>query len=574
MESPAVTEDVIKTAFNVFVKLANQGDNVLPDDSSRSILAFDNHIHAVEALLSTLKQSRNTLASIHILPEELLVNVWLLCVQEATQIDVLLHTLALVCKSWYRGVLDHPVLWCYLQVYCTSKRYNDWVLQKSQNCPLHLRLSSEDPHASDELINMVIPECRRWKSIVLTPCIRTRDVVIDPDLMLLTGANLDNLTSFEAEVNPDWGPPESFSLPATPALRVVKLERYSLCWRTFNAPQLRALRINALGFHAPSFSQLLNVLRSTPFLEILLLKDTNFPMSPPDPPSHKNSPVNVPRLRALYLSFPARAPCDDLLRLIRTETLQQLLGRTVSFDLWEPPRFTILNNIKSLIPPTGAIYLSYFKDVHIQTNPHPFYPAQWPYHDDALTTEGFAFTSAKPAKMVDFLDIAQWVSSLGAHTIVKLELGNPWRRRGQSREIPVALLDHLPTLQTLVIRKGVNVDAFFAQLGRPKRESSGRLHWPWPQLVNLDLGNSDGVTAEVLVDLAQSRWGNANISLSTSEPSVEPTEERPAKLKSLAIPDTFPIQARQQVETLALEGGPRPQSRTGDYESLSNPSSE
>lgn len=138
----------------------------------------------------------------------------------------------------------------------------------------------------------------------------------------------------------------------------------------------------------------------------------------------------------------------------------------------------------------------------------------------------------------------------------------------------MALLDHLPTLRTLVIREGVNADLFFAQLGRPKQESSGRLYWPWPQLVNLDLGYANMIEAQVLIHLAQSRWGNTAAPPSKSEPSVEPTkEERPPKLKSLAIPHAFIPEVRLQVETLALEGGPRPESPKGGSEEPSNSTS-
>lgn len=546
----------------------------MPDDSSRSIPALDSHIRAIEALvaslvteanhhLSALKQSRNTLAPIHVLPEELLVNIWLICVQEETQVDVLLQTLALVCKSWYRGVLDQPVLWCHLQDSCKSERYNDWVLKKSQSCPLHLHLSSEHSYLSETLIDKVMPECRRWKSFVLAPDHEANSFAREPRLTTLANANLDILTSVVLQARSNWSEPDPVRLPATPALREIRLEQYTLQWETFNAlnaPQLRALRIDALPSPTPSFSQLLDLLRSTPLLEILLLKGTTFVE---DTPNHQYSPVHLPRLRALYLSFPGfpvGAPCDDLLRLIRTESLQQLLARTVSFNLWEPPRFPILDNIKSLIPPTGAIDLYWNNNVHIATDPHPFYPIEWPYRDEALTTEGFAFTSTQPARAEDFLDIAQWVSSLGTHTIVKLELRNPHWRSKNFREVPVALLDHLPTLRTLVIYEGVKVEQLFTQLGRPKRESSGRLHWPWPQLVNLDLEKSDQIPAEFLIHLAQSRWGNPSILPSTSEPNAEPIkEERPPKLRSLAMPYTFTAGDKRQVETLALEGGPRPE---------------
>ncbi|KAG8931581.1 hypothetical protein FRC00_000726 [Tulasnella sp. 408] len=570
MKPPATTTDVAKAAFNMLVRRADQGDTAKPDESSRSILALDNHINALEALvvslvsqannhLSTLRQSRNSLAPIHALPEELLVEVWLNCIQETTKVDDLLQTLALVCKSWYRGVLDHSVLWCHLQDSCKSNRYNDWVMKNSKNYPLHLHLSSEDPHISEALVNMVMPESRRWKSFALIP---NDDGPADPSLDMLANANLDTLSNLEVRARTTWVN-ASIRLPATPALREIRLEAFSLHWETFNAPQLRALRINALCNRSdePSLSQFLNLLRSTPLLEVLLLKNTDFLKYPypPNPPFHQYSPVHLPHLRAMYLSFPVDSPCNDLLRLIRAENLQQLLGRTVSFKFWERLQCSILDNIQSLIPPTGAIDLYYNNDVHIATDPHPFYPMEWPYRNEGLTTKGFAFTTTRPARMRDFLDIARWVSSLGAHTIVKLELRNPLWKNACLREIPVALVDHLPNLHTLIIRQGVKVDVLLPQLGRPRRESSGRLYWPWPRLVNLDLGKSL-VTAEVLIALAQSRWGNARTPPSTSEPNVESTKEkRPAKLKSLITPFSFSIEARQQLEILALDGGPGPE---------------
>ncbi|KAG8898405.1 hypothetical protein FRC00_002857 [Tulasnella sp. 408] len=540
MEPTVTTTGVAKSAFNVLVKHSNQGDTAMPDND----------------YLTTL-QSRNTLAPIHVLPEELLVNIWLLCISDASQIDDLLHTLALVCKAWYRGVLKHPVLWCHLQDSCKTEWYNDWVLRKSRNCPLHMRLSSPDATLSDALIDMAMPHCRRWKSFILAPHLQAGSSALEPYLDTLANAKLDILTSFEAQPRTAWGQLDPISLPATPSLREMRLGRFPLHWETFNAPQLRALRISKLQFDESPFYRLLDLLRSTPFLEILLIKDTDFPLFLEDAHPHQNLLIHLPRLRALYLSSSSRAIRDDLLRLIRTDSLQQLLGRTVSFKLWEPPRVPILDNIKSMILPIGAIKLHYRDNIHIATNPHPFYPIEWPYHDDALTTKGFAFTSTHEARMEDFLDITRWVSTLGAHAIVKLELSNPHRSSTNFRDIPVVLLEHLPTLHTLVLREGIKVDALFAQLGRPKRESCGRLHWPWPQLVHLDTWNSDRLTAEVLIDLAQSRWGNIVIPSSTSEPSVEPTmEERPPKLKSLTTSYKIGYAVRLQVEALALEGGP------------------
>ncbi|KAG9040571.1 hypothetical protein FS837_000447 [Tulasnella sp. UAMH 9824] len=587
MKSPATATDIAKAAFDMLARRIDQGDTAKPDDSSRSILALDNHINALEALvvslvsqannhLSTLQQSRNTLVPIHALPEELLVNVWLICVQEATKAGDLLQTLALVCRSWHQGVLDHPILWCHLQDSCKSNRYKYWVLKKSKNYPLHLRLSSEDPHVSETLVNMAMPECRRWKSFVLIPddigpTDTSLDTLSNANLDMLANANLDILSSFEVRAGTTWGGAGPIRLPATPALQEIRLEAFCLQWETFNAPQLRALRINALYYRSdePSLSQFLDLLRSTPLLEVLLLKDTEFLQYPypPNPPFHQYTPVHLPHLRALHLSFPADTPCNDLLRLIRATNLQQLLGRTVSFKLWDPPRCPILNSIQSTIPPTGAIDLYYNNDIHIATDPHPFYPMEWPYCNEGLTTKGFAFTTTWPARMRDFLDVAQWVSNLGAHTIVKLELRNPHWKKASLREIPAALVEYLPNLHTLIIRQGVKVDVLLPQLGRPRRESSGRIHWSWPQLVNLDLEKSL-VTAEVLIALAESRWGNAGMPVSTSEPSGESTkEERPAKLKSLTTPFSFTIEARRQLEILALDGGPRPEGST-------NPSSE
>ncbi|KAG8951374.1 hypothetical protein FRC04_006145 [Tulasnella sp. 424] len=433
MESRTTVANVVKAAFSMLVRHADRGDTALPHDSSPSILAFDNHIHAIESLmaslvteandhLSTIKQTRNKFAPIHVLPDELLVNIWLLCVEDASQVDERLHSLAL--------------------------------------------------------------------------------------------------------------------------------------WESFNAPQLRALRINELQFDAQTFQGFLDLLRSSPNLEILLLKSTTPAEAPSETPSNNNSPIHLPRLRALYLFFPLSALCDDLLHLIRTDSLRQLLGGSASFNFWKTSRFPILDNIKSLIPPTGAIDLHYNKGIDIATDPHPFHAIEWPYYDSDLTTNGFALTSTSSAEMRDFLDIAQWISGFGMHTVVNLELSNSWWGRADIREIPPALLHHLPTLRTLKIRQWVNVNELLVQLGRPERGSSGSLQWPWPRLVNLSLEDSDTTEAHVIIDLARSRWGDPSKHQSDVK-SVK--EERPAKLKSLGTPiGLLNITDKYLVETLALEEALRP----------------
>ncbi|KAG8934807.1 hypothetical protein FRC01_000075 [Tulasnella sp. 417] len=473
MESPIPPIDVAKAAFNMLVTRANQGDTALPDDSSWSIITLDSHIHAIEAMMAFLvteandyllpfKQSRNTLAPIHVLPDEVLINIWLHCVEDAScdgsQVDDQLNTLALVCKSWQWGVLDHSVLWCYLQDSCKSERYNEWVLRKSQNHPLHLRLSAENPYVSGCLLKIAMPECRRWKSFVLAPTYGGGSQTWGPQLDILVDANLESLTRFEVQPRICWSHPDPISLPATPSLREIKLVQFPLHWETFNAPQLRALRISSLAMDVLYFLQLADLLRSTPFLEVLLLRE--FSMSTPDALPHQNSPVLLPRLRALDIY---ETPCKDLLYLIRTESLEQLRCDPASLDLWKPPLCPILNDVKS----AGTVELVYRDNIRIATDPHPFYQIEWPYHEGDLTTEGFAFTTDAGPGMRNFLDITQWVGSLGLHTIVDLDLDNPHRTSVDVREIPVELLDHLPNVRTLVIGEGVNVDALFTQLGRP-----------------------------------------------------------------------------------------------------------
>ncbi|KAG8934809.1 hypothetical protein FRC01_000077 [Tulasnella sp. 417] len=554
MEPPATTPNVAKTAFNMLLNRATRGDTTRPEDSSAPIPAFDNQIHSFEALLASLvteannhlailKQSRNTLAPIHVLPDEVLVKIWLFCIQDAPKVSDLLQTLALVCKSWHQSVLNQPALWCYLQDTSKARRYNNWAFQKSQNYPLHLHLASKNLDSSYSLIKMALPESRRWKSFTLVTEYGFESPAADPLINMLADANLEKLTSLELRAKTYWGQVGPIGLPAAPALREVRLERSPLRWETFQAPQLRALRIHGHSTYTPSLSEFLDLLRSTPLLEILLLKDFNYNST------DQNSPVHLPRLRALYLSLPTST---NLLRLIRAENLRQLLGRAVSFDLWGPPRCPILDNMESLIPPTGKVGLFYYKEVHIATDPHPFHPAQWPFHDEDLTTPGFTFTSFKGAEMGNFLNTARWLSSLGTQTLVKVDLRNPLWSRFDFREIPVALLDHLPNLSALVIREGINVDKLFAELGRPKREPSGRLHWPWPHLIDLDLRDSDIVSSKVLFNLAQSRWGIDSIPQSTPVELIE----RPAKLKSLATGYTFPLGIRKKLEPWALEVRP------------------
>ncbi|KAG8911971.1 hypothetical protein FRC01_005374 [Tulasnella sp. 417] len=557
MEPPISPIDVAEAAFNMLVTRANQEDTALPDDSAPSIPTLRSHVHAIEAMLaflatevnnylSPLKQSRNTLSPIHALPNEVLSDIWLYRVEDASrygsQIDDQLHTLALVCKSWYRGVVAHPVLWCHLQETCKSDRYNRWALQRSQKHPLHLHMFGRYPFPTDSFIKIAMPESHRWKSFVLGPSDSRISRARDSSLSMLADANLENLTRFEVESRSRHGGAAPIPLPATPSLRKMKLGGFSLRWETFNAPQLRALFIRSLFYGALSFPQLVDLLRSTPSLEVLLLSKVW--MRAPDALLHQNSPVLLPQLRALNMYD---APYNDLLYLIQTESLQELRCNTASPDLWKPPLCSILNDLKS----TGIIKLVYRDTIHIATEPYP-YPFDPRYLDRALPVKGFDFTTGKGAGMQDFLDITQWVGgSFGLHTIVNLQFGNLERPGVEAREIPVQLLDHLPAVCTLIIDRGVNVDALFTQLGRPKRESSGRLHWPWPQLTNLDLRNSNLIELQILTGLVHSRWGTSGAAPSTPEPSTK--EERPPRLKSFIAPYKFTHEIRRQVESLALE---------------------
>ncbi|KAG8934803.1 hypothetical protein FRC01_000071 [Tulasnella sp. 417] len=553
MEPPIPPIDVAEAAFNMLVASANQGDTALPDDSAPSIPVLRSQVHAIEAMLAflatevnnyllPLKRSRNSLAPIHALPDEVLSDIWLYRVEDASrygsQIDDQLHTLALVCKSWYRGVVAHSALWCNLQEACKSDRYNHWALQRSQKHPLHLRMFGRYPFPTDSFIKIAMPESRRWESFVLGPDGHGRSRGSDTSLNMLADANLENLSRFKVQSRSRYGGADPIPLPATPSLRNMELEGFSLRWETFNAPQLHTLRISSLSNGALSSSHLVDLLRSTPCLEILLL--SQIWMRTSDTLPHQNSPVLLPQLRALDMYD---TPYTDLLYLIQTESLQQLQCGLPRLDLLKPPLCPMLNDLKS----TGIIKLVYRDTIHVANDPYRN-PFDWGNLDRGLPTVRFAFTTRKGVGMQDFLDITQWVvGSFGLHTVVNLEFGGSGLG---AREIPVQLLDDLPGVCTLKIHPGVNVDALFTQLGRPKRESSGRLHWPWPQLANLDLGNSNLIELQTLIDLAQSRWGTSSASPSTPGPSTK--VERPPRLKSLISPWLFTHEMTLQVEALAL----------------------
>ncbi|KAG8981667.1 hypothetical protein FRB90_007091, partial [Tulasnella sp. 427] len=330
-------------------------------------------------------------------------------------------------------------------------------------------------------------------------------VTAGPRLSVLRHAKLDNLMTFEAHTCTGGGSPEPIPLPPTPALRGVRLERFPLVWQSFHAPQLQALCINSIQHQAPTYPQLLALLRSTPNLESLLLKDTWFVWT--QPPNLPDAPIHLPKLRSLFISLSDSVLCDSLLRVVQADNLERLLSRALSFKVWDEPNFLVFNNIQRHIPSTGVINIYYHNNIHIATDPHPFWPVPWPYPEQSLKTNGFAFTTRNLSDERDFLDVAQWVSGLGNETTVRLELRNvQWRRRG-IKKIPVELLDYLPTLHTLTVREGVDVEDLLAQLALPKQDATGTLRWPWPHLVELRLEDSPAITATQITNFAESRWG-------------------------------------------------------------------
>ncbi|KAG8969032.1 hypothetical protein FRC03_004706 [Tulasnella sp. 419] len=130
-------------------------------DSLEEILSqFNDHI---QTQIITRRRRRNLLTHIHVLPAELLVQIFSFVAEaDLTKVFTSLRTLASVSSYWFQTVLDTPTLWVHLNSSC-DLTVTKCAIARSRQSMLHIHCdSSPTPNVERQFLNMVVPHVSRW----------------------------------------------------------------------------------------------------------------------------------------------------------------------------------------------------------------------------------------------------------------------------------------------------------------------------------------------------------------------------------------------------------------------------
>ncbi|KAG8924555.1 hypothetical protein FRC02_010351 [Tulasnella sp. 418] len=185
-----IPDSAVEKAFGLLAEhalLSNGSKLTLSPQSPFNTPGFggpqsDRHTMELELLLTVfqtkiwdkiqaLRHNRNSVALIHRLPFELLVNIFLL-VQNSAKLEEkyrALHQMAQVCCTWRDTILCNPRFWTYVSSQLPLF-LNKQIIKRSKQVPLHIYIhSSYSGYVSEDskaLVSCLVKEVPRWKGLI------------------------------------------------------------------------------------------------------------------------------------------------------------------------------------------------------------------------------------------------------------------------------------------------------------------------------------------------------------------------------------------------------------------------
>ncbi|KAG8931454.1 hypothetical protein FRC01_001278 [Tulasnella sp. 417] len=246
--------------------------------------------------------------STHKLPTELLVEILLEAVGgPAGWTFQKVHTLAKVCRRWNDIILRTPRLWCTIQS-GISPTYNNLVLKRNQWGPLMVRSNFES------WLKDIAARSRpnRWNALEFGDChysAASQDIVN-------SATNLQHLTIALSRVAID----QPAALPNPTELHTLHLRFVRILWTGLDSLRLESLWLENLPLF-PTNNQIFSVLRSSPCLRCLVLREFHVNDQPADaesqeqplPEAQQRDPIDLPCLEILVISLVPSSLCHSLL---------------------------------------------------------------------------------------------------------------------------------------------------------------------------------------------------------------------------------------------------------------------
>ncbi|KAA1469107.1 hypothetical protein DENSPDRAFT_834647 [Dentipellis sp. KUC8613] len=302
-----------------------------PGDVHTLIAAMSSEDPAVAAFTKLLTRY-NALAPIHILPLEILCNIFFFVVHDPRRRPAranrrLLCTSA-VCTFWRRAILSDPLLWTRIDLLSTNHSF--LALERSQNVPIDVTLVCEDMRPIPSNWTTLLDHAARIATLTCTAASHIIEALLEDfpsSLPLMHTLSLENPElNFEPEFRETYYLYRDTSIAhtVTPALRKLTLEGVSLPWTLplFHGLSYLHVQFDGVPFFF-RFQVFYDVIKACPALETLSLH--NVGPDPHDPDSViPPMPISLPKLRHLDLYCSANRAFECITLILRTISNIQL----------------------------------------------------------------------------------------------------------------------------------------------------------------------------------------------------------------------------------------------------------
>ncbi|KAJ7069221.1 hypothetical protein C8F01DRAFT_510571 [Mycena amicta] len=266
------------------------------------IARLERSIGTIRETMKNLERERHSLVPIHLIPPEILLEIFRFIPGLVTA-PRRLHHLMLVCRRWHDVSTSNSSLWT--DVHLLSWKWDFWRLglahRYSRQSVRYLRVSHVDSLRTLDAQNRV-RFAQVAKSLVLLE-MKGNPWTMKPVLALMQKMDFPALQSVKLQCTGDGASDDAdWSSWNAPLHRMPLVRSVSLRWMTtVHWIQLNALHSLELQHcHALTVPVLLNILNASPHLHSLILDATMSPVvdaaTPPHPPT-----VHLPLLEQLYI---------------------------------------------------------------------------------------------------------------------------------------------------------------------------------------------------------------------------------------------------------------------------------
>lgn len=502
-----------------------------------ALLAIGNSILTQSA---ALKKRFNETLPVYRLPPELFTSILLMDLREhLISRRHRLWQLALVSSKWWKTISLGTIFWTNI----AFKRDDvNLCLRKSRNALLDIMCVSFHGEAS-WFMEIVATAANRWRSIALS-CGTGRDLVhqLRNPMPELTDMQVD--VRIRDEPLPEGQP--ILQLQGLPKLRHLCLVNVGFQWENLKLENLVSLQLADIAATAPTLSSIIAVLRASPDLEQLALRNIGI-TGDRTPPAQTT--IHLSRLQSLQL---ASIPQEALIHLISTIESPQLtaikVGCPDSFFVGntnnptEVPLMKYLPSIMGKLAEIQIINDVARRQIEITSIPTFGRNSEWVSWATSSHTEGLHVTVPTENARQSLDRIIPLLSNAGlggtmpprvrlfVQGLVASAFDLP---EGYEGCFNAELLTRLPTLTHLSAADPADVRGILRHLGQCRQGSDGTWGYSCPRLEVLDIGvTSEELERDDIEVFIAGRYADG-------EPFYQGSQlvKRPPDLVEFALPD-------------------------------------